>query len=87
MTALGLGCVKTRRHSIAIEEVIRLRPFHASNSHVAFRFISFLHSQGHLQTFAGSIGMSGLPSEADIEAVFRHVSFGPEGAITGFGLI
>jgi len=24
---LGLGCVKTRRRSIAIEEVIRPRPF------------------------------------------------------------
>ena len=31
-SALGLGCVKTRRHSIAIEEVIRQRPFQASNS-------------------------------------------------------
>src|ERR1700752_147499 len=26
-SALGLGCVKTRRRSIAIEEVIRPRPF------------------------------------------------------------
>jgi hypothetical protein len=25
--APGLGCVKTRRRSIAIEEVIRLKPF------------------------------------------------------------
>jgi hypothetical protein len=31
-SVLGLGCVKTRRHSIAIEEVIRQRPFQASNS-------------------------------------------------------
>src|SRR4029453_11396964 len=35
MSELGLGCVKTRRRSIAIEEVIRLKPF------VAFRFLSF----------------------------------------------
>jgi hypothetical protein len=27
MSAMGLGCVKTRRRSIAIEEVIRPRPF------------------------------------------------------------
>ena len=27
MSAMGLGCVKTRRYSIAIEELVRLRPF------------------------------------------------------------
>ena len=28
---MGLGCVKTRRDSIAMEEVVRLRPFEAFN--------------------------------------------------------
>jgi hypothetical protein len=31
-SAMGLGCVKTRRRSIAIEEVIRPRPFQSLNA-------------------------------------------------------
>jgi hypothetical protein len=31
MSELGLGCVKTQRRSIAIEEIIRLRPLWSSN--------------------------------------------------------
>jgi hypothetical protein len=61
MSEVGLGCVKTRRRSIAIEEIIRPRPLLVAQLAsefnlevelkniilVAFRFFEFLHSQGH----------------------------------------
>jgi hypothetical protein len=34
---------------------------------------------GHSPTFQRACSMSALPSEADIGAVFRHVSYVPEG--------
>jgi hypothetical protein len=34
MSEMGLGCVKTRGHSIAIEEIVRPRPFLPSGADI-----------------------------------------------------
>jgi len=95
MSALGPGCVKTRRRSIAIEQVTRSRPFHvpASEAHsilksksrisFSFRFelLSFHTAWVKTRRTQFEHMFSGLPSNSDIARCSRHVSNGPRGDI------
>jgi hypothetical protein len=83
--SLGLGCVKTRRCSIAIEEIVRPRPLWSPNLHanstwnelrniilVAFRFFEFLQSHGQNRKWPQVYIETALPQRTDIASRELH---------------